>query len=459
MALYGLSSLPVDEDVVDRILTFCPTFGTLQSAMLTSKSFYNVFATRPKSITRSVAYNIVGPALPQAIRVLRFVKPDEPVNEYSDLLQSSWPETTDISASPITANEKILLAKNAELVRRLEDIFSVRHKDRTSQTTQLSSMESWRFRRAVYRNLHYCDVFEASKYRPDHHGFHFDADFIREMVAVRATMLQDYPTEELYELHAVVDFLRELVQWIHMNNLGLPHNYGDCGASIGPAHVLSAFEDRSIDAIYQHVTFDNEEMSPILFNYYSAAFAAIWKCRDVKPPPSDTSRWKALLETIAGEHDTCARQGLSPGQTCSSHGLDLWCAANYEYLPGVDGGYRTISLNNCLPGHLPDNVNELLALTELLFDSSFTYADLISEIFAIRTPEFHDWNEDDSYCSHHLKELISAHLYLWLYIKKVEGGWQPPENCWYGYECRTQTHRQAHRDSRNHLCVAERPTN
>ncbi|KAJ6608036.1 hypothetical protein B0H10DRAFT_2069371 [Mycena sp. CBHHK59/15] len=444
MALYGLSSLPVDEDVVDRILTFCPTFGTLQSAMLTSKSFYNVFATWPKSITRSVAYNIVGLALPQAICVLLSVKPDEPVNEYSDLLQSPWPETTDISMSPI-ANEKILLAKNAELVRCLEYIFSVRHKDRyrTSQTTQLSSMESWRFRRAVYRNLHYCDVFEESKYWPDHYGFHFDTDFIREMVAVRATMLQDYPTEELYELHAVVDFLRELVQWIHMNNLGIPHNYGDCRASIGPAHVLSAFEDRSIDAIYQHVMFDNEEMSPILFNYYSAAFMAIWKCRDVKPPPSDTSR-----------------QGLSPGQTCSGHGLDLWCAASESsYLPGVDGGYWTISLNNCLPGHLPDNVNELLALTELLFDSSFTYADLISEIFAIWTPEFHDWNEDDSYCSHHLKELISAHLYLWLYIKKVEGGWQPPENCWYGYECRTQTHRQAHRDSRNHLCVAERPTN
>ncbi|KAJ6608026.1 hypothetical protein B0H10DRAFT_1955770 [Mycena sp. CBHHK59/15] len=254
--------------------------------------------------------------------------------------------------------------------------------------------------------MHYCDVFDASKYRPDHHGFHCDTDFVREMVAARATMLQDYPTDDLYELHAIVDFLRDLVQWIHKNCYGLSYSYYDCGASIRPVYVLRAFENQSLNVIYLHVTFDDEETSPILFNYYSAAFAAIWKSRDVKPPPSDTSQWKALLEVTPREPDTCTRQGLSPGQTCSGHRLDLWCAANYEYLPSVDRAYRAVNLSTWLPSRLPGNINKLPALRGLLYHSSFTYANLISEIFSIQTIEFSDWDQDGSCRSHHLKELI-----------------------------------------------------
>jgi hypothetical protein len=42
------SALPLADDVVDRILTFCPTFVALQSMVLVSKAFYNVFQTHPK---------------------------------------------------------------------------------------------------------------------------------------------------------------------------------------------------------------------------------------------------------------------------------------------------------------------------------------------------------------------------------------------------------------------------
>jgi hypothetical protein len=44
----ALSALPVDDDIVDRIMTFCPTFGTLQSMILVSKAFHSVFQTHPK---------------------------------------------------------------------------------------------------------------------------------------------------------------------------------------------------------------------------------------------------------------------------------------------------------------------------------------------------------------------------------------------------------------------------
>jgi hypothetical protein len=38
----------VTDDVVDLILTLCPTFATLQSTILVSKAFYEVFKSREK---------------------------------------------------------------------------------------------------------------------------------------------------------------------------------------------------------------------------------------------------------------------------------------------------------------------------------------------------------------------------------------------------------------------------
>jgi hypothetical protein len=44
----ALNGLPLDDDLVDRILTFCPTFTSLQTMILVSKAFYNVYQLHPK---------------------------------------------------------------------------------------------------------------------------------------------------------------------------------------------------------------------------------------------------------------------------------------------------------------------------------------------------------------------------------------------------------------------------
>jgi hypothetical protein len=64
-AMRAHSALPLDDDIVDRILTFCPTFVALQSMILVSKAFYNVFQTHPKVAAvmprlTSVVYNPSG---------------------------------------------------------------------------------------------------------------------------------------------------------------------------------------------------------------------------------------------------------------------------------------------------------------------------------------------------------------------------------------------------------------
>jgi hypothetical protein len=123
----GLTSLPLDDDIVDRILTFLPNFTALGATILASKHFYTVFKTHPHSIVRAVAYNITGPALPQAMRVLRYTPPDDPDPQNQNTLgppPKQWLETDPVS--PITNDEAGDLVENAAAVAALEDFFSLR---------------------------------------------------------------------------------------------------------------------------------------------------------------------------------------------------------------------------------------------------------------------------------------------------------------------------------------------
>ena len=67
----ALTSLPLDDDIVDRLLGLSPDFGTPLALLLTCKYIHSVFSARLKSIARVVAYNVAGPALNDAVRALR----------------------------------------------------------------------------------------------------------------------------------------------------------------------------------------------------------------------------------------------------------------------------------------------------------------------------------------------------------------------------------------------------
>jgi hypothetical protein len=115
-----LGALPLDDDIIDRILTFLPDFSALRATILASKQFHTVFKTHPNSIIRAVAYNITGPALPQAMRVIR-----HPSHSESTPSSTPWAESHPIS--PITGEEARNLTANAAIVSSLEDLFSSRH--------------------------------------------------------------------------------------------------------------------------------------------------------------------------------------------------------------------------------------------------------------------------------------------------------------------------------------------
>jgi hypothetical protein len=108
----------LSDDLIYCIFTFLPNFEALRSTLRASKTFYTVFEAHPQSIVRDIAFNQFGPALPQALRLVRCQSRNY---EPAKLL-----EVDVVTHPPITPKEARMLAFNARVVRALEDLFSWR---------------------------------------------------------------------------------------------------------------------------------------------------------------------------------------------------------------------------------------------------------------------------------------------------------------------------------------------
>ncbi|KAG6831992.1 hypothetical protein H0H92_006027, partial [Tricholoma furcatifolium] len=242
----GLNSLPLDDDILDKILLSLPDYSTLRATILASKSFYRVFKAHTQSIIRSVAYNIAGIALPHALKVIRPIalSADRSTSHRGAQPKPCSEDDAETAVTHLTAQECRELTRNAEIVNTLEDHFSsrFRHKDRTSNASVLSSSESLRFQRAMYRLILFAKTFTTKSYEmmiEEEDDMETDGDtdeddtlqqsFGREM-RKRINFLRDFATSELHELLSAALFLVEIAQWV---DIAL--------ASIGPSLVLEAF--------------------------------------------------------------------------------------------------------------------------------------------------------------------------------------------------------------------------
>jgi hypothetical protein len=70
------TGLPLNDDLVDYILSLSTSLQDLISVVLTSKAFYNVYRLRPHSIIQNMAWNIAGGAMPVALRCIRWTEKD-----------------------------------------------------------------------------------------------------------------------------------------------------------------------------------------------------------------------------------------------------------------------------------------------------------------------------------------------------------------------------------------------
>ncbi|KAF8898837.1 hypothetical protein BD779DRAFT_1485777 [Infundibulicybe gibba] len=439
----ALTSLPLDDDIIDRIFTFLPDFATLQAAVLASKSCYGIYKSHPNSITRAVLYNQLGPALPQAIRVLRFQIPGDFTTVTPGV--NAWEESDIIS--PISSSECQELVANARDVHKLEDLFSLRHKDRTSRKSTLSFVESWRFRRGVYRIMLFSKIFSVS-----FDGDDLDDDEVATTRLQRKRFLAEFHTDELRELYSIVQFLTEIVQWsADACEESDAHHLDDIWVSLGPQIALQSYELASTSVLYEHMSgFDldeADEFPPTLENFISDPLSQIWAGRNVKPPADDQSHWKSILDEVKGENDLC--------HNCAGAGT-LWSQAGWPELKGC----KATTMNqfvNFLQGNLKYNLIETEFLKKYTIHSpNFQYSAMITKMFELKVTGFESWTPQDSFCENCMANFIRSHIHLWLLERKRIAAEPILEDCWYGYDCRTQTHRLPHATRLNHLCEPSR---
>ncbi|RDB14571.1 hypothetical protein Hypma_016314 [Hypsizygus marmoreus] len=434
------NSLPLDDYIIGRLLTFLPSFSELSAMILASKSFYAVFEAHPNSVIRAVAYNAVGPALPQALRVLRSHPPDD------ENSTQQWSEADPLS--PITSHEICELIANAGVVEGLEDLISSRHKDRKYQTSQLNPTESFKFCRAVYRWMLFSTVFPLHILELYVEPIEEDVEEIR---LARKVFLSQFSDCELLELYSVAFCMRDIAEWAaaadSTNLFNSLSDIGDLAHASGPAKLLGAYLSGcsySLRDLLGDDSFEDYEESPLIQGYILWPLREILEHRNAKQIDENETHLLSILDNIH-------HQAKDPCTFCDNEcGFDLWNETNWEYLRGV---IPLESLSRLLIGQLSSNVIESERFRILVSNPTFTYTTFLRELHQER---YHGqgWRRRDWLCKHCIVQLFRSYTWAWLLRQNKKKGIEIPEDCVYGYACKAQDNK-IHAETFNHLCTTK----
>ncbi|KDQ62628.1 hypothetical protein JAAARDRAFT_30540 [Jaapia argillacea MUCL 33604] len=435
------TSFPLDDDLVDRILTLLPDFSSLRSAIRISKAVHQVFQRRPNSIIRAVAENLVGPSLPQALRVARLQQHSIAKDKRGDFTLDELPAEEIVQNVVLTSTDAQLLAKNAPVVHDLEDLYSWRNKDRTSKVSKLSEHESVPFHRAIYRFWAYQVIFgnQLPEEYDDEDEEDFHDDDYDELYETnhekRVSFIKSIPDPEHCEFLRGVKFLGETLAWVETAT-GLHPNltFEQYAMSFGPKVVLDSYRTggTTFDTLRngRRVLFIWQTLPEVLgVNYVD------WMLAPEGQVP--------FVTQVNGAADKCQR--------CDAvKGVELWNISNFSHLKGMAYVGSTIAAD--LPGRLSENVYECRSLHACVKKRAFSWEIMMHQMFNAAE----GWNENDWLCIDCISAFRKEHLMGWWVNRKLAGGSLLLEDCWYGYNCRTQVHKEAHASKLNHLCAPTR---
>ncbi|KAF7292006.1 hypothetical protein MIND_01226300 [Mycena indigotica] len=430
------NSVPLTGDIWYHIMIHLHTLPSLQATLLTSRLFYTVFQAHRNSIMRAVASNMLGEHLPEAWRVVccRHYDHTRPEAE-SDLKSIAF---EDIHNGVTNMSNLNALHKNTQVVRKLEDLYSHMYDDRNSPISVLSPDESFRFQRALYRIFLYCKVFPGHLFKADDIAGQSD-EVVAKIRNKRQTLLDVYSTEALYQIYSVVKFLGHIIERYCAEQMREPL------LSTGPAGILRIWQAYSCEAVESEFDFELFHFwqeNPVFEGYFSLPLENIWKKRGDPEYEQFAVPSTHILDNIVSKDATCPWCGYKAG-------LRMLNATNWTRL--------FVPIPTLLKSNLKRNPiaqEDVTSFTANVINSD-AFGPFIVHLFSFTThtaPEFDKWKSTDSYCFSCLLRFLEAHLWVWLLEEKLKAGWITPENCWYGWDCRTQTNR-SHAERRNHFCA------
>ncbi|KAG1779110.1 hypothetical protein EV702DRAFT_1090203 [Suillus placidus] len=442
--VHPMHSSFANADLVECVLRFLPDFQCLASTILTSKTIYNIFQQHPRSVVRSVAYNLVGPALPQALRFVRC----QNAQLYSKPVGELFGED-DIQKNPVLSSEDITsLVAISTSVQELESLFSWRMKDRRFKTSQLSLPESTRFQKAMYRLSLFSAVYGYNAYES---AIEPDLDqeemglALEEAKTLRKGFFGSLSTPELRDIQRIETFLRGIIaraEAVGFFTTIPPATYSPESSFVlycAPHNVIDVYKG-GVDCITE---WDPDITEQIFFHddFMIGPLTSVLADRK-EPPLLPINQKQPIIDEIVGEHDRC-----SQCQSDTVQGLDLWGPSNWSYLWGTPPLHSIAQLlKGRVAANLADRAHFLTVLRETPAE------ELVRGLFDYKTPAYIAWNKADWLCPQCLEKFMRAHLHIWYLGQKIKRGDVIPDNCWYGYNCRTQTHRLAHAQKLNHWC-------
>ncbi|KAH7885296.1 hypothetical protein F5I97DRAFT_1884339 [Phlebopus sp. FC_14] len=432
----------LNADILDRILMSLADFESLLSSILACKAIHSVYRARPASIDRAVAYNLVGPALPQAIRYLRCRKSGLWLRPNDELLGED-----DFEKDPVLKLWEIqsLSALSRQTVK-LEDLYSWREKDCMCRTSQLSAIESYRFRRALYRTALFLAVYGMEGYDAMNFFNNIDDDEdddgveekLFQFQKMQRQFMEAFSTADLKEIDSLARFLLDIYNWSVLAQgtiTGDPSYFLFTGSL--PNGVLDAYEGRLVDS------YDDDVPGSVYDEFILYTVSEVLENRKV-PRITEEQAKVAILDEIVGTGITCKRCEIVHVPR-----NNLWCPTNWEYLKGV---INPGEMHRTLKGNLPQSVDFVEKANFINIWRLDRYSELVGEVFEQKTDAYSGWEKEDLICIACLREFLRDHLHLWYVERRRKQGLNAHEDCWYGYDCRTQSHKLAHATRLNHFC-------
>ncbi|KAJ4482378.1 hypothetical protein J3R30DRAFT_3458979, partial [Lentinula aciculospora] len=224
----------------------------------------------------------------------------------------------------------------------------------------------------------------------------------------------------------------------------------DITLSVGPTVILDCYRTLGFEPVTEKINklcadttpeyFEDDSSRPLLAEYVFNPISKVIQNREA----DDYSA--IIIDSKMEIHELCSECGpqLFIGR--------LWGKTTWDYLSLSSqtlGTYLFPSLATFMKGELNRNPVELKRVEALLVNTPFKeiYEDMYTK--NLKLPEWHARNDDYWICQTCLTKFIKDHLHLWVIMKRKEANEQVANDCWYGFNCRTQVHNLRHAQQLN----------
>ncbi|KAH7885549.1 hypothetical protein F5I97DRAFT_1410341 [Phlebopus sp. FC_14] len=398
------SVFPFDADIVDCLLTTLPDIHSLESFVLSSKFVYDVFQSHRTCVLKAVVSNHLGPVVPQAMCLVKVMVD---VRAYwhgwlAPVAINKLPKESDFRHDFIvTMREAHIIADNHDVVQELEGLYSWRQKDPRSTDSQLTQKESARFQRAMYRVWFVSAMYgrPAPPHRVDKSKSKRLKAVLKEMHQMQLRCLQSYPSTEFALLLEAWNFLSSIADWAcRAEYLPQQTKYRSLNAYFlwsGPKTTLQAFHGK--------VTSIDRKMVPSMaasYEQFPEAFSLV-----------AASALKDVTGILDSPED-CVINGLRCDQCTRLAAMNLWGRPNWAYLRGILPPSKLFDLLDIPWWNSFTDADSLEKLCR-----SVSYAQLVEEVFALRSKHYKRWRSEAWLCTDCLCTFLRDNIEPWCHSR------------------------------------------